>query len=93
MIRKRMLSPLFIAAGLVAFPAWSADRDVGTVAPADAVAQKEKPNRVTAEVAPLPARHEPPSERYAPRSERRVWNPVNPLGATSKVNPLEPSPG
>ena len=55
MIRKKMLSPLIIAAALVAFPAWSAD-------------------------APPPPRHEKPT-------------PANPLGATSKVNPLEPSPG
>jgi hypothetical protein len=55
MISKKMLLPLFIAAGLVAFPAWSAD-------------------------APPPPRHEKP-------------NAANPLGATSKVNPLEPSPG
>jgi uncharacterized protein YbjT (DUF2867 family) len=93
MISRKMLSPLFLGAALVALPAWSADRDVGTVAPADATAQKDKPNRVTAEVAPPPARYEQRSDRYAPRTGRRVWNPANPLGATSKVNPLEPSPG
>ena len=92
MIRKKMLSPLFIAAALVAFPAWSADSDVVVAAPADSVAQNQKPHRV-ADVSPPPARYEQSNDRPAPRHERRLSNPSNPLGAYSKVNPLEPSPG
>jgi hypothetical protein len=63
MISKKMLSPLFIAAGLVAFPALSANADGAIVAPTRAEAPSKKPNA------------------------------ANPLGAYSKVNPLEPSPG
>jgi hypothetical protein len=91
MIRKKMLSPLFIAAALVAFPAWSADSDIVVAAPADSVAQNQKPDRV-ADVSP-PARYEQSNDRPAPRYERHLPNPSNPLGAYSKVNPLEPSPG
>jgi hypothetical protein len=94
MIRKKMLSPLIIVAALVAIPAWGADKDVVVAAPADSVAQNQKPDRV-ADVSPPPppARHEQSNDRPAPRHERRLSNPSNPLGAYSKVNPLEPSPG
>jgi hypothetical protein len=80
MIRKKLLSPLLIAAALAAFPAWSADTKVVVVGPAEA--------------APLPPRHERVSaaRERAHRTAPRTQNAANPLGATSKVNPLEPSP-
>ena len=45
----------------------------------------------SADAAP-PARQEKPHERYS-RAQRPAVNAMNPLGATSKVNPLVPSPG
>lgn len=102
MIRKKMLSPLLIAAGLVAFPAWSAEPDRVIILPADSVASDETPDRTNVEVAPAQAFQEEvlvvnegdaSNGDYRARPQRPASNAANPLGSNSKVNPLEPSPG
>lgn len=106
MIRKKVLSPLLIAAGLVTFPAWSAEPDTVIILPADAVAQDVTPDatldgtdlEVTApqasqEEVSVVTEGDASNGEYRARPQRPASNAANPLGSNSKVNPLEPSPG